>query len=103
VSQGFPPLKSQTWAPGSSIAAIPAIAKKRNARTLTLTLLAIMAPLVLAYALIAMDMRTDLSGLKPKRRVMSDGTTLVSWGGTGDGTWGGRRTFRREGYASSVT
>jgi hypothetical protein len=51
----------------------------RPARSLAMILAAIAGPCILAYLLIAADMRVNLSGLKPRYAVWVDGTSLVGW------------------------
>jgi hypothetical protein len=51
----------------------------RPARSLATILAAIAGPCILAYLLIAADMRVNLSGLKPRYAVWADGTSLVGW------------------------
>jgi hypothetical protein len=58
--------------------ALPAKQNKET-RAMLFTFSAILGPLCLAYALIALDMRNDLSSLKPKQRTYTDGAVLLGW------------------------
>ncbi|MGD1072064.1 MAG: hypothetical protein ABSB15_18185 [Bryobacteraceae bacterium] len=53
--------------------------RKSNARDLSTAGACIVGPLLLAYVLIATDMRTDLSELKPRQAASDQGAALVTW------------------------
>jgi hypothetical protein len=54
--------------------------RKSETRTLALILVSIVGPMLLTGALVAIDMRTDLSGLKAKRGREADGLRTLGWG-----------------------
>jgi hypothetical protein len=54
--------------------------RKGETTTLALVLAAIVGPMFLTGALIAIDMRTDLSGLKARPGADADGFRAVGWG-----------------------
>jgi hypothetical protein len=56
-----------------------AFARTRETRTLALILIAVVGPLLLTGALIAIDMRTDLSDLKAIRGKSVDGYPAFGW------------------------
>ena len=56
----------------------PAIRKKEKLTFRVITA-AIGLPLILAAGLVALDMRADLSELKPNRKVDDTGTVIVAW------------------------
>jgi hypothetical protein len=66
----------------------PSPARRSNERRVCATIIvAISLPMVLAFLLVAFDMRTDLSDLKPSRPLADKETALIGWQelGTGNG------------------
>lgn len=53
--------------------------RRGETRTLALTLAAVVGPVFLTAALIAIDMRSDLSGLKARQAIDADGVRTVGW------------------------
>jgi hypothetical protein len=53
--------------------------RRRDARAIALVFAAILGPLLLTYLLIAADMRSDLSELKPWHAVAEGGVRIVGW------------------------
>jgi len=45
-----------------------------------MVVVAVLGPVMLAYILIAVDMRSDLSGIRARLAGMTDGSTIVGWG-----------------------
>jgi hypothetical protein len=54
--------------------------KKEEFRALVLIIGAVVLPLFLAFILVAADMRSDLSDLKPIQSMVDQTTALVGWG-----------------------
>jgi hypothetical protein len=54
-------------------------ARRKETRAIALIIAAVLGPLLLTYLLIAVDMRSELSELRPRQATSDDGAALVSW------------------------
>jgi hypothetical protein len=58
---------------------ISAARRRQESRALAAILCAVVLPLVLAFILVAADMRSDLSGLIPAEALPDQTATLIGW------------------------
>ena len=58
---------------------VSGVVRKRETRALVMIICAVVLPLILAFILIAADMRTDLSDLIPSEALSDPGTALIGW------------------------
>jgi hypothetical protein len=61
------------------IPGVPAVRRKEELQALALIVCAVVFPLFLAFILVAADMRSDLSELKPMQSPVDQATPLVGW------------------------
>lgn len=65
--------------PRIEIVGDPEARRKNDAQAIAMVSASMIGPLLLTYVLVATDMRTDLSELKPRQTTSENGDALVSW------------------------